>query len=352
MEKSEIVRKFLSSGYGLDSSSLDFFINNTNRIHEFLAKTKKLSQSPPILTLDYVNSVLSDNSGSTSSGSMRIMRNFFIEPKNKKFSTEDAFFLWSNRYENYRKIISEKMRDTVSINRAQKQETFSLVVVVREKVTETTALVEDLTGNISVVFGDRENAKEILEGDIVGLVCSRKHGDVFVKRVVFPDIPLKREISKTKDNILCIFTTKTNKNLFDWAEKNNKKYDGIIIFGINDMVGENGSSLFDISGMKALFCDWDKIKKYSKKWGSAENVILNLLKRRSLSPCTTMEGKSFWENNEFLDITPDIFVTNNETESSTNYKGITILSIGTATKKPSPWSINLKTREINKPDLS
>ena len=104
--------------------------------------------------------------------------------------------------------------------------------------------------------------------------------------------------------------------------------------------------LAEVAGVKILFCKWKKIKKYAELWGSTENVVVNLLKRRTLSPGAEIGSDSFWSDNTFLDIAPDIFVTDNtEDVMTSNYKGVTIISVGA-------WTVNLRTREINKVDSS
>jgi len=311
MERKEIITEFLKSGYSLDNTSLEFFSKNHEKIQEFLQKSQSIDK-PPIITIDFVNDVLD---GSTEAGE-KIIKNFFIKPEKKKHTIDSAFELVADQYEKYRVAISDKLTNPMSINRAKSQNEFSLIVAVREKSGSSSAVVEDPTGNLNVEFENAGNFGELIDGDVVGIVCEKKSGGVYVKRIVFPGIDLKRDVNVAAEDVEYKITPGT----------------------------VDGNKLIEISGVKVMICEWKSIEKYKDVWGSTENIVVNLLKRRNLSPGRNVGEESFWADNTFLDVVPDVFVTDNDKDVMTaNYKGVTIVSAG-------HWRIDLRTREINKVD--
>jgi len=313
MEKKEIITSFLKNGYSLDTDSLEFFSKNHEKIQEFMLKVES-ADKPPIITLNFVNTVLSSDVVQTKADEKTIKK-FFIKPKKEKISVDMSFELLFKQYEKHREAISGKLKNTVSINRVQNQNELSLIVVIREKAGGGSAIVEDPTGEVNVVFENNEEFDEIIDGDIVGVVCEKKSDKIVVKRIVFPGIPLKRDVGAAETDIDYEITPDKVEN-----------------------------KMIEIHGVNVIMCKWDQIKEYVDVWGSTENVIINLLKRRNLSPRNEINGEYFWSDNLFLNVIPDVFVTDNEADVMTsNYKGISIVSAG-------HWKINLRTREINKVD--
>jgi DNA polymerase II small subunit/DNA polymerase delta subunit B len=211
--------------------------------------------------------------------------------------------------------------------------------------------------------------------------------------VIFPDVPLKREVKKSDDEIFCLFISdfhfesenfnkKYYENFLEWLRKSN--YPNLHIFvlgGISSkkdlveeffsqlpnsvkiyMMDENdaefsadhtikGPCLAKLDDVVFLLCSGDTLAYYIKLWDklSVEKVMLNLLKKRHLDPIFTANKKIFNKDVLVMETIPDIFVSPHfHKPGELNYKGTTILSLGSFTQTPIFWLVNLKTREIIK----
>ena len=60
MDQQEIVKLFLNKGFQLDSSSLDFFSQDPNKINSFLEEIDKTSEKPSTITFNFVKSILKE----------------------------------------------------------------------------------------------------------------------------------------------------------------------------------------------------------------------------------------------------------------------------------------------------
>jgi len=403
LEKKEILSEFLKKGYNLDSDSLDFFMKHHEKIENFLKISRDLEKDgirkkPAITTLEYVKTTLNKEDGekhlATSAEQERgievkIIKKFFIKPKKDRFSVEDVLASHLSLYEDTKKLISSKLsNDIVSINKIQKQDAFSLIVIIREKTDEKTAVVEDPAGEVKVYFEDAKEFDSLLESDIVGLVCKNDQNGVVATRVVWPDIPLKRSVETSQEDVYCVFISGLNKKSDHFDKKvydeflkrlEEKRYKILFVFILGGSESELGSGiapkepdllkehgldvkdviqatkplLADVGGVKILLCPGEYTREYESVWGAAENIALNILKRRNLAPGVGVSEERFLQEHMFLDETPDIFVIESLGEPmAANYKGVIIASTGSFAGKPVFWAVNLKTREINKLDLS
>jgi len=251
--------------------------------------------------------------------------------------------------------------------------------------------VEDLTGNTIIYFSDNDKRFDLIVNDeVLGVFCEMKNDRIEVLNVIWPDIPLKREIASTKEDTYCIFLS----NLSDNQEKYDKLLQALVEFSNkNSYIFFIGSFIFsdqfknfldsipaDISkifvsnerlsyegalhfsepalikvedSIVLLLCDGSRFYKYKKMWPIASTeILLNVLKKRQLSPeFDIMQSRN--EDIQMIDIVPDIFVSGNIGEPNlTNYKGTTIVANGSFDSQPIYYVINLKTRESIKINLS
>ena len=51
----------------------------------------------------------------------------------------------------------------------------------------------------------KDGLKELVEDEVLNIVCEQTGPDLFGERVVFPDVPIKREVNKTKEDVRCFF---------------------------------------------------------------------------------------------------------------------------------------------------
>jgi DNA polymerase II small subunit/DNA polymerase delta subunit B len=398
MERKNIIKKFLDKGYQLDAKALDFFCQNRDRIDYFLERIKN-ELKEKIITFNYIQSLLKNERFID----IKILKG--LKEEKKKYIIEDYIKFFNLRYKKLRKILSTRLDliNPLSINRiSQKSRKFSIIGMVKEKNRgERSLLLEDLTGEITVYMEEKifNRFEEILQDEVIGVLCEKKDNVIKVKKIIYPDIPLRREINKTKDNIQYLFISDfhMDNNLFNqrayenfldfiYKEKNklcvfilgdisSKKEDIISFF--QDLPknifkvyqpGEIDPSL-DVGDLKitnpSLVKVEDKIivfsyhgnllSEYSKIWSniSPEAILMNLLKKRNINPIFNLDNKIYDEDVFLLDIVPDILVTGHlHKPGILNYKGTTIISNGSFITQPIFWMVNLKTRESLKIDFT
>jgi DNA polymerase II small subunit/DNA polymerase delta subunit B len=287
------------------------------------------------------------------------------------------------------------LTNLISINKITNQtKNFSIIGLVREKDEENKSItIEDTTGEIEIFISDTETFHEIVVDDVLGVVCT-KIDRLSAERIIWPDVPLRRSINKTDEDVYCLFVSgfhmeaenfnkKAYENFLEWLRKN--KYDKLYLFvlgGVSskkedvinffaslptdsfkifvsgeinsniDVLLIKQSTLLKIEG-KLIFLIYneDTLSKYTKLWdGRLSKVMLNLLKKRQLDP---VFDKQIYEEDQVLDTVPDVFVSQSSNEPALlNYKGTTILTAGDFASTPSFWLMNLRTREAIKIDFA
>ena len=387
MEKKEIIKIFLERGTQLDKKSLDFFSTDENRVQEFLDKAKGL-ELPPILSLDFVRKVLAERKVE-----INIIKT--LQKRREEVSVSDISSVLNKRYEKISSLLGRRLElvNLISINKiGPRTRKFSIIGMVREKDEyEKSLTLEDKTGEIKVFLEDELLLSKIVEDEVVGAICSKKEGSFFVEKIIFPDIPLKKEIAKSKEEVKCLFISDLHlekefkreylENLYSFLERN--KIDLIFVLGgisprakdVKDFFsslpkaqkifikGENDANP-DIDALKLeefafleaknvnfLLLHGKLVEKYLKIFDNPVNTLLELLRKRHLNP--TFDVRLCSSDEAFLiDPVPDIIACGHfHMPGLVNYKGTTIISTGSFLTQPIYWIINLKNREILKLDL-
>ncbi|MBU5536946.1 MAG: hypothetical protein QW818_02860 [Candidatus Aenigmatarchaeota archaeon] len=360
MEKSTILKLFLNLGLQIDQRALNILSENPD-ILELVLKTEKESL-PTVITGEFLESLLN-------------------KTEEQKISVEQLSKVANYRYEFIRDlfITQQKLNNLLSINKiTDKTKQFSVIGIVSE-INDILTL-EDVTGQ-AVFEIDKEQSKYIVEDEVIGLVCERKFGVNEVKQVIYPDIPIKKEISKTQSSEKCFFISDIHldspnfnrnyyKNFLSWIkeQKNihifafgdiSRKKEDIIKF-ISDMPQSTrfyskADALkpitLNIQNIQILLSPGEHLHHYMNLWNTTlETTIINLLKKRNLNPILT---PSSYNNAFLLETIPDIIVFSGVNKATTiNYKGITIVTNGSFLTEPIYWLINLQTRETFKIDFS
>jgi DNA polymerase II small subunit len=391
MKKTEIIKEFIKNGFQLDPRALDYLVERGN-VKYFLEELKKLPSCPLTVTVDILKEV-----------EKKLVYEVEIlktPEKNQKLSSISDFTnFFSSRYEELRKLLAKHLDlvNLISINRiSPKTRKFSLIVMVREKnEDERSLVVEDFTGEQTIFFEDTEDFKLILEDEVLGIVCEKEGERVFAKKIVFPEIPLKKEISKTNDDVFCFFVSdfhmedknfnkKSFEKFLDWI--NNSEYKKLYVF----ILGDISSRIEDVENLfknlpKNYYYTWLKgevdpeietekffvkspcflrLEKslnflmlhsaiaFPSSWSSLapSKILLNFLKKRQL-PSSTKE--IYVKDPYIIDIIPDFMVSGHfHMPSFLNYKGTTILTTGSFITEPVFWLANLRTRETIKIDFA
>jgi len=386
MEKQDIVKLFLERGLQVDPQSLEYLYNNQDSINFLIDKSAERGIN--IITSDVIKSLLSED--------ITVLKEFKENPR--KISVEDVVEMLRKRYEKISQILSRRFElvNPISIGKiSRKLKNFSIICLVRDKNSEKHSLVvEDGTGEIEVFFDERsEDFKLIVLDEVIGLVCESVDNTVFVKKVVYPDIPFKKDINKSGEDVYCLFLSNFcldsdnfNKgyfqNFLSWLEKQkSKNLLTFILGGISSKEGDVGELvkklpdkniyllksekdainerfnfedpvLVKVKGLTMLLSHGNILQKYSRIFETpVEQTCIAMLKKRHLKP-TVESGRTF-DDVYFLETVPDIIACGSSDQPSfLNYKTTTIISCGNFIDKPVFWMVNLRTREIFKVDFS
>lgn len=391
MDSQEIIKLLLDKGLQIDPKSLEFFLANKKKLEDFLKKMSgKKDELPSSITIDFVKKILCE---------LEILQDFSVPQKT--YTTENAIHFFNNRYETMKKffIDNPSLENLISVNKiTESTKKFSIIAMVKEKDSaEKTIFVEDQTGEILVSVEGKE-FDDIVPDEIIGLVCEKTGSIPKASNVLFPDVPLKRDVNKTEDDVFCLFISdfhfeseNFNKKYYEkflkWLDK--FKYPNLHIFVLGGVSSDektmkeffsklpedsvkiylqdemdtqfsadcnlSNPCLVKIDNVVMLLCSGGVLEYYVKLWSSlsVEKVMLNLIKKRHIDPVFSANKKIFSEDIFILKTLPDIFAASHfHRPGELNYKGTSILSLGSFTQQPTFWLTNLKTREIIKLDFT
>lgn len=285
MEKKEIVQKFFEEGVLLSPTTLDKM--NEEAIQEII------NNNPPLII-----TALPETTAPT----------ITYPEKKKTLTVQDIATFYQRKYEGIKKLLLPKL-SPVSISNAATPGEVALIGLVGEH-TPSGFIAEDPTGRIEVV-----TTKKLQLGDVVGITGQAREGRIMEKDVVYPDIPLPKEVKRIKATLLL-----THKKL---AEQGTQ-----LVYGVSE-----GRDIIPILGSPAkLSLQGTEILIFE-----GEGIPQEWLMRRCLPERATSS-----EDFCLIEKVPDIFwfiSTENKTES---YKGVTIVQ----TDKQSFARVNMFTREV------
>ncbi len=360
MEKKEILKTFLDKGFQLDLSVLNFLSQNSNLIKPFLQFLISQKEKPIVITDDYIELFLSQR-----------LEVKVVKPqikKKEKVTVQDVLSYFTNRFEFFKSILSRRMElfNILSINKiSSKSKKFSLIGLVREiEKDRKKVTIEDTTGSVEVLVEDEKNLRYLTLDEVVGLLCVKGGEEIICKKIVWPDLPLKRRVKKTKEEIICVFVSNFNGKGAEAINREIKKLGkNCILFLINsskfpsqfqkiEIELKNEFSWVYVQDITILLLDEAFLRKYMEEFGDNPlNTLLYLLRKRHLNP---EFNSTIYEEDPFLIKTiPDIAVIVSSSQSGAmNYKGVTLISLPKFIIKPIGWSINLRTREYLKLNFS
>lgn len=351
MEKNEILKFFLEKGSQIEPSALDFLYEHPELLDKIINSNV---QFPSIVTNSFVSQLLTDSKPPISEHPAKLP---------EQISIEDIVRLYNRRYQILRNMMSNRFElvNLLSINKlSDKTAKFSIIGIVHE-LADKSILLEDTTGMLKITI-DKSLSQTLVEDEVIGAICERKDLDIFVRQVVHPDIPLRKEINKTKSDNFCFFVYGRNikettySKLLTWLNEQMK----LNIFVLEDRDSnlrkinftqhnifslENDLAIFEIENIRILISNGNFLDFYIKRFNQQpHSVIIELLKKRHLHPTDNTITDPY-----LLEEVPDIIAINHtQKPNSINYKGTTIVF----TAEPIYWLINLKTRETFKIDFS
>jgi len=389
MEKDEIVRIFLEKGSQLDKDSLDYFFQNQEAIETFLHKT---DLKMPTITKEIIEGIIKKPP-------VEILKQKQKEKTNYKVTDVSDYI--SKRYEKLHSLIIPKLENQslVSINKIHPNlQKFSLVVVVNTKnFSEQSIDVDDHTGQTKIFLKENDFG-QIVEDEVIGIVCEQNSQRIFGNIIIFPDIPLKKEIAKSKEEAYCLFISDFHfghenflnhsyEKFLEWFKK--QSYEKLYICLLGDtftdgsdlkkilmhktknsvvisLIGDHdvktvadyvltNPATIKIENVTCLLFHGDFLKPYKNQFKNLapEQLVLNFVKKRNINPTFDFNKQIFSEDPYSIDTVPDIIACGHlHKAGQLNYKGTTILTTGSFISDPIFWLVNLKTREIIKLDFT
>jgi len=148
---------------------------------------------------------------------VKVTFSYDSEPKKRQLS--DFVNLFNARYKSMEKLLSNRMEMTnlTSISRLQNKkdrETVSLIAMVAEKRTTKNGNImikaEDPTGTINILVNKNKpdlfkEAEDIVLDEIIAVVGVCGDNIVFANNVLWPEIPLTKELKKCQDEVYAVF---------------------------------------------------------------------------------------------------------------------------------------------------
>jgi DNA polymerase II small subunit/DNA polymerase delta subunit B len=370
MERPEIVHFFLKHGYQLDGASLEFFTQNQGKINEVLEKITATTQKT--ITLALITNLLTPP---TPPAAEIIITKTPSQQSSKK-SVDNIGSIFRNRYEIISKIIADKpdMVNLISINKiTPKSKDFSIIGMVKEKdIMEKSLILEDQSGEVAA-YADGVSIEDIVLDEIMGVVCEQNEF-VKIKKIIWPDVPLAREVKKAPADLLCAFISDSlasNEKFYDWLKTQTSSSMYFFVFGDatnSERIASTlpNSKIFStkkdsvpvwvkINDINILLLTGGILENYKTIWRdqTSTEILAKLLKKRHINPVFEFNKKLVDDNLFILDEIPDILVCSSAAEPDVaNYKGTTIISAGSFINQHIFFIINLRTRETIKIDLT
>ncbi len=352
MEEKEVIKLFLDRGFQISKEALPLVIEDPEII---LNGLNTLQPRPFIVTSNQVKKVFKElDLRKKEKPDIKLVSTFDFD-KNP-VSIEDYSKKFLSLFENIKSQLTAntELGKLISINKiSPKTSEFSVIGMVREKRSNN-IILEDSTGEIDIYFNALLQKKydEIELDDVIGVKCKKIDVKFNALTVIYPDVPIKREIKKSKKDINLIFiseaissTIPTNIEnfvgqkdmhavVFSFSQLSSEILQGFQEIKYNDII-----SLLEIDGVKLMI-----IPKQFFEPNINSLSIFYFLKKKMIFG---LKSKIF--KNLFIEHIPDIIYTNLEPPIYKNYKGTTVIS---NTSNNEVYIINLKTREVSKKQIS
>ncbi len=150
--------------------------------------------------------------------SVIVLRNY-EEDYSKKREVRDFVQYFRNRYESLKKILltRSELSSVVSISRVLNRRENDYVSVIgfvsNKTITKKGNIMlelEDSTGSIKAVITKNKKevydlAKDLVHDEVIGVIGNSGDKIIFVNNIVFPEVPLSKELKKIDDNVSAIF---------------------------------------------------------------------------------------------------------------------------------------------------
>ena len=230
MDKKGIISYFLEKGILIDSKIIEIIPDNlsiqfVNFLERKLSDKKYLDKDDFCYYLDLFEK---DNYFFTN---LEVIYNY--KDNLKKREVQDFVKYFKNRYETIKGFLVNRpeLEGVISISRLKdkrERERISLIGVVLDKIFTKNGnciiKLEDNTGIINVIIGKtKENLKDIVDelvlDEVIGVRGVYGKDIIFCNDIIFPDIPLSKELKKCNDDVYAVFISDIHYGLKEFLEE-------------------------------------------------------------------------------------------------------------------------------------
>ncbi|MCK4859875.1 MAG: DNA-directed DNA polymerase II small subunit, partial [Candidatus Omnitrophica bacterium] len=168
--------------------------------------------------------------------SLKIIFSYDLTPKKRE--ANDFIQYFNNRYKAIEKILKQRqeLQNTTSINRLinkRDREQISVIGMVEDKHQTKNGnyilTIEDKTGHIKVLVNKNKPdlfkiVKDVVLDEIIGVVGVNGNNIIFASNLLFPDVPLTKEIKKTTEEIYALFLSDLHVGSKNFMEEDFNKF--------------------------------------------------------------------------------------------------------------------------------
>ena len=253
----ELVEAFLEKGYLLSPDIVEGLTEDFDK-EEFLSKIEKINGKKPLILDKELQKINAQTDNITNVNWLKLEKlkalqekgkneepyKAFLETLNEKITKkqetgtpvnitvvdeykedekkremQDFVKYFKHRYNSLREILQERieLRNSISLHRISgrnKGEQLSIIGLVADKrVNKTgsmTITIEDPTGTTKVLINKNKPelynlAKNLVLDEVIGVNGSYGDNILFANNILFPDVPLTKELKKAKDEVYAVF---------------------------------------------------------------------------------------------------------------------------------------------------
>ncbi|RLJ03322.1 MAG: hypothetical protein DRP11_01040 [Candidatus Aenigmatarchaeota archaeon] len=244
---------------------------------------------------------------------------------------EDFVDVYRERFKYLSSLIKEKldMKRMVSLNKLPPNSEVCVIGMVRD-LEENGAVIEDTTGSTRIITDST-----LIEDEVIGVEGVTDRGNIIVKRIIHPDIPLGREVVLTENDRLCLFTSgevpKKNVDVIFTTTPDLERND-VKVIHVNEPV------TVEMENVRIFLAPSD-YSGYIKKFGDPQRALVELVRRRHLNPTGKIISKF---DPYLLKEIPDVIYAPMGSTFTLNYKTVTLVSTGS----DGSVLLNLRNREV------
>jgi len=231
-ERINLEKLFLLLKEQTDSSKLIVFTKEINKLLKGLPKDINWEEFDKAKTLsekgnnelyekfiDYFkNNKKEEPKKEIASSDAKVNVIFSYEGVSKKRDIQDFVAFFNARYRALEKILRhrQELQNILSISRIvnkKEKEGVSLIGIVKDKTTTANGNIileiEDTSGSVKVLISKNKPellnlSKDVVLDEVIGIVGVNGENIVFANNIIWPDIPLNKELKKAPDEVYAI----------------------------------------------------------------------------------------------------------------------------------------------------